>query len=52
MGLDKPAPFPKVVLLLPQGPPSENLGTRLNIIHGKNDKDSKDNRFAWENKDP
>ena len=27
------------------------LGMRLNIILGKNDKDSKDKYFMWENKD-
>ena len=54
---------PKVVLPLPKSEPFHNLwlnsrdnklaplpGTRLNIIPGKNDKDSKDKDFLWANR--
>ena len=56
-----PEAQPKVVLLLPENKPFHNLwfnfgankltsllGTRLNIIPGKNDKYSKDKEFMWE----
>ena len=59
-----PEAQPKVVLLLPGSEPFRNLwfnsganklaplsGMRLNIIPGKNDKDSKDKEFLWENRD-
>ena len=62
--LEKPTPFPKVVLLLPQGLPLTTLGSilsanklallpgmRLKIIPRKNDKDSKDKESLWENGD-